>query len=223
MSTSSTKPVSAEVTGLVIGLLAERGYDSVTADDLADVTGMSRSTFFRRFGNKDDVVFADHERLLQQLTEFLEQTTLDTVPAVTAAARIVLDHHLQQPELSRLRYRLIHEHAQLLDRELLLIPRYERAFAEYLARAASPLAPAWAAPAFAAGIVAVHNVVLRQWLRDTSVAAGNMLEAEISALAGVFAPVLNADSPAASRVVVASFSSGASPEEVLRRVAEQLG
>ena len=37
------------------------GYEQTTASALADAIGMSRSTFFRRFGSKEDVVFSDQD------------------------------------------------------------------------------------------------------------------------------------------------------------------
>ena len=56
-----------------IGLLARQGYDATSVEDLADAAGMSRSTFFRKFGSKEDVVFADHERILRQVTDSLAE------------------------------------------------------------------------------------------------------------------------------------------------------
>ena len=42
-----------------IDLVAEKGYDDTTVDDIVDRANYSRSTFFRYFGGKEDVLFAD--------------------------------------------------------------------------------------------------------------------------------------------------------------------
>ena len=54
--------------------LAEHGYEQTTAGALADAIGMSRSTFFRRFGSKEDVVFADHDLALSRLEQQLSSS-----------------------------------------------------------------------------------------------------------------------------------------------------
>ena len=48
-------PSSADVTAIAIHLLAERGYDATSVDELAEALEVSRSTFFRRFGTKEDI------------------------------------------------------------------------------------------------------------------------------------------------------------------------
>ena len=213
---------SAQVVADVLALIAERGYDDVTVDDLAAATGLSRSTFFRRFGSKDDVVFADHDRLLTQLTEFLAQTTLEPATALHDAARLFLDYHIGRRELTIACQDIIRANPALRDRELLLIPRYERAFAEYVAHA-YPDAPGWAVSATAAGVVAVHNSVVRSWLKDPKVDAPAELYGQVGQLTTLFEPVL---APAVRRspkkVVVTSFDSGASIEEILAAVRRDL-
>jgi len=213
---------NTQVVAAVIALLAARGYDDVTVDDLAGATGLSRSTFFRRFGSKDDVVFADHDRLLTQLTEFLAQTTREPATALHDAARLFLDYHIGRRELTVARQDLIRANHALRDRELLLIPRYERAFAEYVARA-YPDAPGWAVSATAAGVVAVHNSVVRSWLKDPSVDAPAELFGQVGQLTTLFEPVLAPGvRHAPKRVLVASFDPGATVDEILVAVRRDL-
>lgn len=213
---------NTQIVADVLALIASRGYDDVTVDDLAAATGLSRSTFFRRFGSKDDVVFADHDRLLTQLTEFLAQTTLEPSSALHDAARLFLDYHIGRRDLTVARQDIIRANQALRDRELLLIPRYERAFAEYVARA-YPDAPGWAVSATAAGVVAVHNSVVRSWLKDSTVDAPAELYAQVGQLTSLFEPVLAPEvrrSP--QRVVVMSFDSGTNVDEVLAAVRRDL-
>ncbi len=48
--------VRARLTAAALELFRERGYDATTVDDIVAAGQASRSTFFRYFGTKDDVV-----------------------------------------------------------------------------------------------------------------------------------------------------------------------
>ncbi|GAA4053002.1 hypothetical protein GCM10023063_46670 [Arthrobacter methylotrophus] len=154
-----------------IELLARQGYEATSVDDLAEATGMSRSTFFRKFGSKEDVVFADHDRILARVQEQLSRTTADPFRPVVDAALLVFGHHVGNRKTSLARYELLHQVPALRDRELVMTHRYQRAFRNHLL-SALPVGESRevTAVAFAAAVVAVHNSILRQWLR--AIAAG---------------------------------------------------
>ena len=69
-----------------IRLFAENGYEATTVEQIAAAAGVSRRTFFRQFRSKEDVIFADHESLLEQAAEFLSGATEDPWVAVCEAA-----------------------------------------------------------------------------------------------------------------------------------------
>jgi AcrR family transcriptional regulator len=50
-------------------LFAERGFDSVSVTDIAELAEVGRTTFFRHFKDKTEVVFAREQALFDAITE----------------------------------------------------------------------------------------------------------------------------------------------------------
>ncbi len=213
----STAPQAAAVR-----YLAEHGYEQTTAGALADAIGMSRSTFFRRFGSKEDVVFADHDLALSRLQSQLLSSDRPAYDAIAIGTLEVTHLLTRDPNAARLRSDLLRSTPSLRERELVITHRYERVFGEYLSRTAAPGTPDWAPIALAAAVVAVHNAALRRWLRQNDSRAFGALERELTDLMARFSPWFGGEDRA-SRVVVAAFDASTSPDEVLRAVAAQLG
>jgi AcrR family transcriptional regulator len=223
-----------------IGLLARQGFDATSVEELAEAAGMSRSTFFRKFGSKEDVVFADHERILGQVNDRLAESTQEPLAAIELAALLVFDHHLRNRETSRARYELMQAVPALRDRELVTSHRYERAFLQHLtAKLPDGERHEHTAVAFAAAVVAVHNAFLRQWLRGAPEAGAtesrenddavrersSALANELRALSGIFRPVLFGPLAVAQpspTVVVTVLAAGADREAVAQAVREAL-
>ncbi|MGC4939716.1 TetR family transcriptional regulator [Kribbella sp. DT2] len=65
------RAVRAEVAGIGFGLFAEHGFDQVTADQIAAAAGMSRTSFFRYFPTKEDVVLGHLEEMGEELSAAL--------------------------------------------------------------------------------------------------------------------------------------------------------
>jgi AcrR family transcriptional regulator len=152
-------------------LFDERGYEQTTVDDITERAGVGRTTFFRHYRSKEDVIFPDHDRLLGQISQRLETSNHATaLAAVSDAVRLVLLHYLAEGELARRRYRLTSKVAVLRDREIASVARYQRLFREFIsAWLGDPGEPAsLRAELMAAAVVAAHNHVLRRWLRAES-------------------------------------------------------
>lgn len=164
---TETAPPSASRTAVVaaaIELFADQGFDQTSVEQIARAAGVSRSTFFRQFGGKDDVVFADHELLLEQLREYLASPHDNPWVAVCDASMDVYRHFAADPELARRRYTVVRQVPALRDREIVTVFRYERLFDEYLREALPGLDPLDAV-SFSAAVTAVHNHVLRKLIR----------------------------------------------------------
>jgi AcrR family transcriptional regulator len=173
----------AQAVDAAIELFSRQGYEQTTVEEIADAAQISRATFFRRFRSKEDVVFADHELLLEEVVVMLAATRPEARDVehaggawdpqvgpyleVSRAARLVFDHHVGQRETSLARHRLLQQVPALRDRELVTTHRYERAFTAYLRDTLPPdRSMTTMSIAFAASIVAVHNAILRRWLRN---------------------------------------------------------
>lgn len=221
---------SDDATARAIRLLAERGYEATSVGELADAAGMSRSTFFRRFGSKEDVVFADHAFLLSRVSERLAADAGDPLEAVCDGARFVLEHLVARAEVARIRYRLLQQNPALRDRELVTSSRYEAAFTAHLRAAGSAPAADAMVVAFAAAVVAVHNLALRSWLRGDEPAPVALLAREAATLTAAFRPLLALHVPdapptapsASRRVIVAVVDPGTTPAAVLADIARTL-
>ncbi|WP_307833550.1 TetR/AcrR family transcriptional regulator [Pimelobacter simplex] len=148
-------------------LFAGQGYDATTVDEIATRAGTGRSTFFRHFPTKDDVVLPDHEALLRRVDERLATASSAGLEvALREAAGIVLEHYLAEGETARTRYRLASSVPAIRDREVASVQRYVRLFGKHVHRwlDTEPDGPL-RAELVASAIVIGHNHVLRQWLR----------------------------------------------------------
>jgi AcrR family transcriptional regulator len=167
----SMPSVRERLAGAAFALFDERGYEQTTVDDITERAGLGRTTFFRHYRSKEDVIFPDHDRLLEQVRERLRTSGhLTALAAVCDAARLVLLHYLEEGDLARRRYALTSTVPALRDREIASVERYQRLFREFIATwtADTPEPAPLRAEIMAAAVVAAHNHVLRRWLRGES-------------------------------------------------------
>jgi AcrR family transcriptional regulator len=67
-------------------LFSERGFDETTVAEIADRAGLTRSTFFRYFPDKRDVLAAGQETLSRLLVEGIAGAPADATPLTAVAA-----------------------------------------------------------------------------------------------------------------------------------------
>lgn len=148
-----------------LDLFSIKGYEATTVDEIAEAAGISRRTFFRQFRAKEDVIFADHEILLEQAAAFLLSADGDPWKAVCDAAQLVFERFSGWQEMSRLRYEVVHRIPALRDREIVTVFRYDRLFVDHLRRAL-PEHSHLEILQFSASVTATHNYILRRLIRD---------------------------------------------------------
>ncbi|WP_270887963.1 TetR family transcriptional regulator [Pedococcus sp. 5OH_020] len=162
-----TSTTTERLTDAAFALFDQRGFAETTVDEIAQRAGTGRTTFFRHFATKEDVIFPDHDALLAEVDEHLRASTSPSVSvAVAGAARQVLLHYLGEGSRARSRYRLTSTVPALRDREIAGQHRYERTFREYIRERMGDGPDAdLLAELMASAVVTTHNHVLRCWLR----------------------------------------------------------
>lgn len=161
-------------------LFEERGYEATTVDQIADRAGVGRTTFFRTFRSKEDVIFPDHDEVLASISARLAHSTQRTaLVAVSEAARLVLLHYLGEGPLALARYRLTRSVPALRAREIAGTLRYQQVFREFIHDwMGGDRSTALRAELMAGAVVTAHNYVLRRWLRGLTDPGPGAVEAE---------------------------------------------
>jgi AcrR family transcriptional regulator len=69
-----------------VDLFTEQGYDATTVAQIAERAGVTRSTFFRHFPDKRELLVAGQETLSRLLTEGISEAPADAGPLAAVAA-----------------------------------------------------------------------------------------------------------------------------------------
>jgi AcrR family transcriptional regulator len=126
---------AAELEAAALRLFGERGFDSVTVDDIAAEADVSRRTFFRYFASKEDVLLADHFVQLARLREAIAARPADE-PVLTALRNALLSMSIDfedRREMVILRGRIMRETPSLQARSLVHQKTWEEAMQEMVA------------------------------------------------------------------------------------------
>jgi AcrR family transcriptional regulator len=198
-------------------LFESQGYDATTVDDIAERAGLGRSTYFRHFRSKEDVIFPDHTDVVTRVRDRLATAgPADTPSAVADAARIVLRRYVDEGELARSRYRLTRTIPLLRAREIAHMQQYQREFREFVrAWTGEPPGQDLRAELLASAIVVAHNQVLRRWLRGESDSPEADLDEAMALVTSIHAPDGGADG--ATVLVVRSSRDADSVAAAVRR------
>lgn len=119
-------------------LFLERGYDAVTVGDIAEHAEVGRTTFFRLFGDKQEVVFARQQELLdviESATQHDAAAAGDLADAVEQLRPLVLDLcalAVSDPQGYTRHYQLIEQHSELLDRDAVKTQQIAKKLSELL-------------------------------------------------------------------------------------------
>jgi len=128
--------VREQLTEAATRLFETHGFDLVTVDQIADAAMVSPRTFFRYFGSKEAVLFADQDEMLVKLRAAIAaepsgSSPLDVLHAVVIAlARDYAEHREEHLRRSR----MAQSGAAINEYTLTVVkPRWEETIAEALA------------------------------------------------------------------------------------------
>jgi AcrR family transcriptional regulator len=79
----------ARLRATALELFAERGYENVSAEQIAEHAGLTRRTFFRYFPDKRDVVFGGSERLAPVAAKAIAEVPETSDPRELLVAALV--------------------------------------------------------------------------------------------------------------------------------------
>jgi AcrR family transcriptional regulator len=128
--------VREQLTEVATRLFDEHGFDTVTVEQIADAAMVSPRTFFRYFGSKEAVLFADQDEILDALRAAIAGQPPASPPLeVTRAAVIALSHqYAEQREQHVRRARMAQSGAAIAAyQQTVLRPQWEDAIAHALA------------------------------------------------------------------------------------------
>jgi AcrR family transcriptional regulator len=105
-----------------LDLFAQHGYDATTVADIVERAGLTRSTFFRHFDDKREVLFTGQSELVASLTHAVRSAPPDAKPSTCLTALLIAMAEQFPPEalaLAATRASVIDAHPELRERDLL--------------------------------------------------------------------------------------------------------
>ncbi|MFJ2510298.1 TetR family transcriptional regulator [Streptomyces griseoviridis] len=158
--------VRAELTRVAFELFRRDGFDKVTLDDLASAAGVSRSTFLRYFGTKEDAVLAAFDGSERRLADALRARPADEDDwtALRRAMDAVIARYHEDPAGSLATTRLVRDTPALCARNLEKQYTWRPSLAAALAGRAGDGQPTLAQSVRAAAALDCLNVALDHWL-----------------------------------------------------------
>ncbi|MDX3388285.1 TetR family transcriptional regulator [Streptomyces niveiscabiei] len=158
--------VRAELAQAAFELFRREGYENVTINDLAAAAGVSRSTFLRYFGSKEEAALNAFDAHGERVADALRArpATEDDWTALRRALDTALEHYRQDPDSALAMTRLVQDTPALCARQLEKQSGWRPALARALAeRTGSAEQTTLAHAVRAAAALDCLNVALDHW------------------------------------------------------------
>jgi AcrR family transcriptional regulator len=120
LRTRTRENVRVQIAEVAFNVFAERGFDAVTATEVAEAAGISRASFFRYFDSKEDAVFVAQEELGVKMAAALRERPggEDAWTALRRAAEALGGYYRENPAHALARLRLIRSTPKLRAHQL---------------------------------------------------------------------------------------------------------
>ncbi len=158
--------IRADLTQVAFDLFLREGYQNVTVNDLAAAAGVSRSTFLRYFGSKEEAVLGAFDAQGDRVADALRTRPADEDDwtALRRALDTVIEHYLQEPAKALALTRLVQDTSALCAGHLEKQNHWRPALTEALAeRADSPQPTPLALSVKAAAALDCLNIAVNHW------------------------------------------------------------
>lgn len=158
--------VQAELAQVALDLFLREGFDKVTLDDLAAAAGVSRSTFLRYFGSKEEAVLSVFDAHGRQVADAVRARPADEDDwtALRRGLDVAIEQYRQDPARALTMTRLVLDTPALCARQLEKQRGWWPALANALVeRADSPQPPTSVISVKAAAALDCLNIALDHW------------------------------------------------------------
>ena len=179
----------AELSHLALELIAERGFEATTIDDIAAAAGIGRRTFFRYFSSKNDLPWGDFESELVGMRQMLAETS-DDVPLMEAIRLSVIEFNsfpASEIPYHRRRMELILRVPSLIAHSTLRYAAWRQVVAEYVARRLGVREDSMKPQAIAWAVLGIAIAAYEQWLADDDADLSELLDSSLRMLSRGFA------------------------------------
>jgi AcrR family transcriptional regulator len=172
--------------GAALRLVAARGFDDVTIEDIAAAADVSPRTFFNYFGSKEDVVVNPDPGRVERLKVLLAQHSADEPPLMVIEEALIaqLDEVTDRREEWLLRLRLVREIPSLTPHHLAAFDALERVLVEDVAERTGLDASVDIYPALAgsAAMAAIRAAIMRWGAGDGRTSLPELVREAFTAL-----------------------------------------
>jgi AcrR family transcriptional regulator len=199
MTSTGTKPISlrsrsrenlrAEIAEVAFRIFAERGFDQVTATEVAAAAGVSRASFFRYFESKEDAVFVVQEEVGVEVAEALTRRPAgeDAWMALRRAIDVVVLPYQSAPDEMLARLRLIRCTPALRSHQLDRLDQWKQVIGAALAERLGADAEDIAVAALVAAALGAFDAALTRWSEsDGAEDLTGLIDAAFAAVADPF-------------------------------------
>lgn len=131
--------VRARIVAAADALFAEQGFDAVSVTQIADRADVGRTTLFRHFGDKQEVVFAQEQQLMVTIATAHDEhevpaptTAHEAIGQLRAVVLALCDRATEDPLSYNRHFELVEGHPELQARDALKMLQFADRLAEML-------------------------------------------------------------------------------------------